>query len=125
MKEVPEHLKGLRIPSLDDIAEHALRYIGTGTLDLSVVSQRKKLRTALVWALSCEVRSLFRRALQKATARAIDHVFAISNDPNYQDARKKQRLISAQHRRENRAKIARSRELERETQRQSNKGLIQ
>lgn len=82
-------LSGISIPSLVDVADEVVGRMGEGTIDLRNPMQRQRLKRFIEQAIDSALKFKLEHALEKATARAIDHVFQVMRDADYQEKRRK------------------------------------
>jgi hypothetical protein len=105
-------LAGLKIPSLEQIVEQAVSYLGIRTVDLANPLERRRFKDRLEQCLSMALDFKLKRALEAATERAVEHVFRVMKDAEYQEKRHK-------HREKRRKASAEKREQREEQERQA------
>lgn len=118
-----EHLKGLRVPSLESAVRDAVWRLGIGALDLAVDQER--LIKALVQSIGMEFQCDLTRAFTDACAKACEHVAALMEDPNYQAKRAVRRKQQGERRKQRITEEAEKTRIAGETYRQQRKGLLQ
>ena len=96
-------MAGIRVPSLRDIALSVVGNMSSGILDLSPL-QRGRLTNYIEQALQIEMDGRLKRAIEDATARALQHLFRLMRDPGYQEKRRKARAAYMKVSMERRAK---------------------
>jgi hypothetical protein len=84
-------LAGISIPSSHDIAERTVEMMGIATVDLANPLQRRRLITILEEYLSLALRFELERAIKATTERAVEHVFKVMRDIEYQDKKRNSR----------------------------------
>jgi hypothetical protein len=96
-------MAGIRVPSLRNIALSVVGNMSSGILDLSPL-QRGRLTNYIEQALQIEMDGRLKRAIEDATARALQHLFRLMRDPGYQEKRRKARAAYMKVSMERRAK---------------------
>jgi hypothetical protein len=90
-------LAGLRVPSVEELADEAISLLGTGTVDLSNHLWRQRLRNVLQRVIGNAMMNV-EAALLSSQEKSVRHVFRLMEDPNYQENRAK-RLKAGKERR--------------------------
>jgi hypothetical protein len=94
-------LCGLKIKSTEAIVEEAwesLGPMGSSHIDLGNALMRKRFKDALVSSLNFSIQIDVEGAIEASTKRAIEHVFRLMRDSEYQE-KKKRRQQAAKERR--------------------------
>lgn len=97
-------LSGIRIPSIQDIVEQVMARVPEAVLDLRNPLQRRRMREWIEQAVGRAVETEMEQALGVASRKAIEHVFALMRDADYQDKKAKRREESRKRSRERREK---------------------
>lgn len=97
-------LAGLRVPSINGMADELMRHMGDRLVDLSNPLQRQRLRNFLEHYIGVLVGHELERAVKAATDKAIEHVFELMRDQDYQEKHRKYREARLKKRAEHREK---------------------
>jgi hypothetical protein len=118
-------LKGLRVPSIDEIVAEVVDSFGLATIDLADREQRERFRVYLKRCIGHVLRWRLREPLEKATGRAVQHILELMEDERYQEARALRRKRARELRSERIAERRREGNIAREVRRQERKRLVQ
>jgi hypothetical protein len=100
-KMADDVLSGLKIKSTQDIVDEAWEALGSAGrshIDLGNALMRKRFKDALVSRLNLSIQLDVERAIEAGAKRAIEHVFRLMRDSEYQE-KKKRRQHAAKERR--------------------------
>jgi hypothetical protein len=126
MKQQRENpLKGLSVPSVEEIAEEIIGHFGIATIDLADQKQRQRFHQYLSHELRSVIRRRLVRAIERACSKAVKHVIQLMDDTRYQELRALRAEAAKERAKERAEKRSRETQAEREARRQARRGLVQ